>query len=173
MNGQMKQMEHYILAFAKSIGGMSKSTIPKTTFKQILKGKNEDGEPRLDAHCWCEDDLGNVVYDPYYEEELSKEMFNLTDEKCYNKFEPLLQKICLKSVSNHINMIFENCRKDKQTDIEVSKDILKYIEEGGQDFYGNCFFVAKAYKMCNPSVNIVCGSAGRIGKDGQPHWEYG
>ena len=89
------------------------------------------------------------------------------------QFDNLLQIICLKSVKNQINKIFEELREDEETNRVVAKKIINHIEEGGENFYGNCFIAAIAYKMCNLSVKLVVGSAGWIGKDGKPHWEYG
>ena len=174
----VRDMERYVLDFAKKNNIiMPKSTIPKRTFKEVLKSKDKEGDIQLDAHCWCEDKEGNVVFDPDYDDKftLTKEMFNLTNEKCYKKFDPLLQKLCFKSVENQIQKVFNEVGEqvDEETNRNIAKEILDHIEEGGEQLFNHCFSAALAYKMCNPSVNMVCGSAGWIGKDGEPHWEYG
>ena len=160
--------------FAEMMGGMPKSSTPKTTYKEILKSKDENGVS-LDAHSWCEDEFGNVVFDPGYddEEELTKRMFNLTDEKVYKAFEPMLQKICLKATEKQKNYMFKKIAEVNNFDneLETAKRIV-FLAEKGQ-LFGNCFIVAQAYKICNPFVNVVVGSAGWKGKDGEPHYEYG
>ena len=170
----IRHMEKKCMEYATKIGGMPKATIPLRTFKEVLKSRDNEGDVQLDAHCWCEDNEGNIVFDPNYEKfDYTKKLFNLTNEKCYKKFDPLLQKLCFKSVDKQTKKIFNQVREEKETDMNIAKEILDHIEEGGEDFFGNCFVSALAYKMCNPSVNMVCGSAGWFGKDGEPHYEFG
>ena len=55
------------------------------------------------------------------------------------------------------------------SETEISKILIDTIP----DWYGNCFLIARAYKHLNPEVELVCGSAGWVGFDGIPHYEYG
>ena len=176
MYNEKEMMEKKCMEYATKMGGMPKSTIPKRTFKEVLKSKDKEGDIQLDAHCWCEDEEGNVVFDPNYEKfDYTKKLFNLTNETCYKKFDTLLQKLCFKSVEKQVQKVFDEVREqvDKETNRDVAKIIINHIEEGGEQFFNQCFSAGIAYKTCNPSVNLVCGSAGWIGKDGEPHWEYG
>ena len=106
-------MEKQLAKLAKQNGGMPKSSIPKTTFKEIVKKESGITGVSLDAHCWCELN-GEIVFDPEYpeQEQITKDMFNLTDKKCYKKFDPLLQTLCWRAITpnmdNFINYLKNN-----------------------------------------------------------------
>ena len=153
--------------------GRTKSSIPKTTYKEILKSKDSDGVS-LDAHSWCEDSDGNILYDPDYDAEFrfTKVLFNLTDKKVYKKFDPILQKICFKATKKQVDDLWDLLKRlGDCSDKDTAKTILKLAENG--KLFGDCFIVAKAYQTLNPDAKIVCGSFGWIGYDGCPHYEYG
>ena len=151
---------------------LPKSSIPKTTYKEILKSKDSDGVS-LDAHSWCEDSDGNILYDPDYDAEfkLTKRIYNLTDKKVYKKFDPILQKICFKATKKQVDNMWDLYKLLGGSDKDTAKEILKLAESG--KLFGDCFTVAKAYQTLNPDAKIVCGSFGWIGYDGCPHYEYG
>ena len=151
---------------------LPKSSIPKTTYKEILKSKDSDGVS-LDAHSWCEDSDGNILYDPDYDAEfkLTKRIYNLTDKKVYKKFDPILQKICFKATKKQVDNMWDLYKLLGGSDKQTAKEILKLAESG--KLFGDCFTVAKAYQTLNPDAKIVCGSFGWIGYDGCPHYEYG
>ena len=163
---------------------LKKSTEPKTLFKDIYISKNS-----LDAHCWCEKN-GEVVFDIDYHDRDSKtkKLFNLTDKKIYKKFDPLLQKLCFKSLEAHIEECFKSTEKQfekmcneeniKKKDLNTKPCMLKklYAEillAGSQDCPNRCFLFAYCYKLLNPDVELVCGSMGWEGVDGEPHYEWG
>tara|TARA_A100001201_G_scaffold132496_1_gene119114 strand:- start:584 stop:1084 length:501 start_codon:yes stop_codon:yes gene_type:complete len=166
-------MENIMKAFT-----FNKSTEPKTKWKEIYGGKGKIGEPVLDAHCWCELN-GEVVYDPKYEEhKITQKLYKLTNKTIYKKFDPLLQKICFKAVndSKNNNFYYEQIKeviKKEENIILTDEMVSQYIIHNVKDFYKSCFLVAYAYKQLNPNVEIVCGSMGWLGKDGEPHWEFG
>ena len=154
-------------------GGMPKSSTPKTTFKEIIKGDGIGGVS-LDAHCWCELN-GEVVFDPEYpkEEQITKYLFNLTDKKCYKKFDPLVQTLCWRAIKPNMDSYIEYLQSEAGeitlSETQISQILMDTIPE----WYGNCFLIARAYKHLNPEVELVCGSAGWVGYDGMPHYEYG
>jgi hypothetical protein len=147
---------------------LKKSTEPKTLFKDIYISKNS-----LDAHCWCEKN-GEVVFDIDYQDEYSKIklLHRLTDKKIYKKFVPLLQKLCFKSVEQHI----EECFKSVEEEVKIKIDKKMFAEillAGSQDCPNRCFLFGYCYKLLNPDVELVCGSMGWEGVDGEPHYEWG
>ena len=189
-----KKIEKQMANLAKANGGMPKSSIPKTTFKEIFKGGGIGGVS-LDAHCWCELN-GEIVFDPEYpkEEQITKDLFNLTDKKCYKKFDPLLQTLCWRAIKPNMDSYIEYLQSEAKVkcdemmaedktgenkwgdavprplnETEISILLMETIPE----WYGNCFLIARAYKHLNPEVELVCGSAGWVGYDGVPHYEYG
>jgi 5,10-methenyltetrahydromethanopterin hydrogenase len=92
---------------------ISKSTEPKTKWKEIYSGKGEMDVPILDAHCWCELN-GEVIYDPKYKEhKMTQKLFKLTKKTIYKKFNPLLQKLCFKIVndSRHNNYYYDQVKE--------------------------------------------------------------
>ena len=156
----------------------TKSTETKTMWKEVYRGKGKIGEPSLDAHCWCELN-GEVVYDPKYEDhKLTQKLYNLTNKTIYKKFDPLLQKLCFKAVNDakHINIYYDQVKEliKKENKIIITDEFVsEYIIDNVKEFYNSCFLVAYAYKQLNPNVELVCGSMGWVGKDGEPHWEFG
>lgn len=156
----------------------TKSTETKNKWKDIYLGKGKIGEPRLDAHCWCELN-GEVIYDPKYEDhKFPQRLYNLTNKTIYKKFDPFLQKLCFKAVndSRHNNFFYDQVKEliKKENNIIITDGVVsRYIIDNVEDFYNSCFLVAYAYKQLNPNVEIVCGSMGWVGKDGKPHWEFG
>ncbi len=156
----------------------NKSTETKSKWKDIYEGKGKIGEPVLDAHCWCELN-GEVVYDPKYKQhKITQKLYKLTKKTIYKKFDPLLQKLCFKAVndSRHNNLFYEQVKeavKKEDNIILTDENVSEHIIYNVKDFYKSCFLVAYAYKQLNPNVEIVCGSMGWLGKDGEPHWEFG
>tara|TARA_R110002020_G_scaffold301399_1_gene516832 strand:- start:79 stop:615 length:537 start_codon:yes stop_codon:yes gene_type:complete len=147
---------------------LKKSTEPKTLFKDIYISKNS-----LDAHCWCEKN-GEVVFDIDYPDRDSKIklLHRLTDKKIYKKFVPLLQKLCFKSVEPHI----EECFKSVEEEVKIKIDKKMFAEillAGSHDCENRCFLFGYCYKLLNPDVELVCGSMGWEGVDGEPHYEWG
>ncbi len=157
---------------------------PKTLFKDIFVSKEA-----LDAHSWCEKN-GEVVFDIDYHERdtITKKVFNLTDKKIYKKFDPLLQKLCFKSVEEKIEQTFKSteeqfeklCNEEniKKKDVNTKPCMLKklYAEillADSQNCPNRCFLFAYCYKILNPDVELVCGSMGWEGVDGEPHYEWG
>ncbi len=163
---------------------LKKSTEPKTLFKDIYINKYG-----LDAHSWCEKN-GEVVFDiDYPERDIKIQLLHrLTDKKIYKKFNPLLQKLCFKSVEPHIEECFKSVEEEfekqcneeniKKKDLNTKPCMLKklYAEillAGSQDCPNRCFLFAYCYKLLNPDVELVCGSMGWEGEDGEPHYEWG
>ena len=190
-----KKIEKQMANLAKKNGGMPKSSIPKKTFKEIVKKEGGMTGVSLDAHCWCELN-GEIVFDPEYpkEEQITKDLFNLTDKKCYKKFDPLLQTLCWRAIKPNMDSYIEYLQSEAKVkcdemmaedktgenkwgdavprplnETEISILLMETIPE----WYGNCFLIARAYKHLNPEVELVCGSAGWVGYDGVPHYEYG
>ena len=156
-----------------------KSTEPKTLFKDIYINKYS-----LDAHSWCEKN-GEVVFDiDYPDRDFKIKLLNgLTDKKIYKKFDPLLQKLCFKSVEPHIEECFKSVEEgikkivgDDEVegyDKSCKKMYAEILLAGSQDCPNRCFLFAYCYKLLNPDVELVCGSMGWEGVDGEPHYEWG
>ena len=159
-----------------------KNNKPKTLFKDIFVSKEA-----LDAHSWCEKN-GEVVFDIDYPERdtITKKVFNLTDKKIYKKFDPLLQKLCFKSVEGNTEQTFKSIEKQVKKilnndkidkiegyDIPCEKLYAEILLADSQNCPNRCFLFAYCYKILNPDVELVCGSMGWEGVDGEPHYEWG
>ena len=181
------EREHKILDFYINNNFMfKKSTEPKTLFKDIYIDKYS-----LDARSWCEKN-GEVVFEIDYPDHYPKiKLLNgLTDKKIYKKFDPLLQKLCFKSLKPHIKECFKlteeafeklgNEENIKKKDLNTKhcpcmrkKLYAKILLAGSQNCPNCCFLFAYCYKLLNPDVELVCGSMGWEGVDGEPHYEWG
>ncbi len=55
----------------------------------------------------------------------------------------------------------------------LKKLYAEILLAGSQDCPNRCFLFAYCYKLLNPDVELVCGSMGWEGEDGEPHYEWG
>jgi len=138
-----------------------KNSIPLTNIDDLVDMENNV----IDAHAWCEDLDGNVVFDPsFIEHRVIQKFHNLTNEKIYKKFNRTLTrkiKKCLtKGDAYQINRMFP------------PEKILDKSGKYGYD-YRNCFQLARAYNELHKDSKVIFGSWGFMGKDGTPHYEFG
>jgi hypothetical protein len=117
-----------------------------------------------DFHAWIVEKNGNII-DPDFEEyKLTKELMDLTEERCYEAFNTEKQIECARWL--------------KKT-IDAKKVIHGLCYDNWLDqFYkkpekGYCWYNALAYKKHNPECKIVFGKFGWKAKNGEPYWEYG
>jgi hypothetical protein len=147
------------------------SVCTKAEFKKITKDKPN---APLDLHVWCEDEEGNVIYDPFF-----NEYYDIMEEhdclgntgsvhmperfgRIYKKrdeWQPILKAIMKRSV------------KSLMADgISVSEAAYRMPQK-----YGCCFYNAYFWKLRNPEKNakICVGQMGWKTTSGDEHWEYG
>jgi len=55
----------------------------------------------------------------------------------------------------------------------LKKLYAKILLGASQNCPNCCFLFAYCYKLLNPDVELVCGSMGWEGVDGEPHYEWG
>jgi len=117
-----------------------------------------------DLHAWIVD-VNNKIIDWDFEEyNFTKDLFNLTNECCYEAFDNKKQIDCaiyIKKQTDKRRMIEGN-----NYDNWLDKFYIAPVE-------GMCYYNALAYKKHNPNCKIVFGKFGWKKQNGKPYWEYG
>jgi len=118
----------------------------------------------LNFHAWIVDENNNIIDWDFNSYETTKDLLNLTDEKCYEPF-------------NSKKQIEYACYV--KTQIDKKKIIEGFSYDAWLDeFYYKpksllCQYNALAYKKHNPKCKIVFGKFGWLKKNGEPFWEFG
>ena len=148
------------------------NVITQGSFKGIAKGETVN----YDLHAWCEDEEGNILYDPWFPEfDLIVAANKCNDEndsmedflverngRIYKKrpeWQPIVNAVMKRSVSL---MMADG--------IAVSDAAFKVPAR-----YGCCVYNAYFWKLRNPTKNakLCVGQMGWKTKSGGEHWEYG
>ena len=148
------------------------NVITKGSFKGVAEGKKIN----YDLHAWCEDEEGNVIYDPWFPEfdlivsankciadlESGYILENDRNGRIYKKrpeWQPILNAVLKRTVSL---MMADG--------IVVSDAAWRVPAQ-----YGCCVYNAYFWKLRNPDkgAKICVGQMGWKTKSGGEHWEYG
>jgi len=153
------------------------SVITQGTFKGIAKGKKVN----YDLHVWCEDEEGNVIYDPFFDE----------------YYVIMKEHDCLGNTGSvHMPERFGRIYKKRDEWQPIIKAVLKRtvkamvadglsVREAAYRMpqrYGCCVYNAYFWKLRNPEKNAkIC--VGQMGWKtipsfknlwcGGEHWEFG
>ena len=110
----------------------------------------------LDAHAWCEDKDGKVVFDPHFKEyDLIKKIRDLEGEPQYEEVSTLSRQVMV-IIKRQIK---DAKRQGKQQGIKLTSEMIMtmFLE---QPAFGNCFLNAYAYRWFNPEVKMRVGKMG-------------
>jgi hypothetical protein len=118
----------------------------------------------MDAHAWVVDKNGNII-DPDFEDyKLTKELMDLTEERCYEAFNTEKQIDCAKYIKGRTDAL------KKLHGDNYDNWLDKFYKE---PVSGYCWYNALAYKKHNPECKIVFGKFGWKKQNGEPYWEWG
>jgi len=132
-----------------------------STGDKIFKGA------ALDLHVWCEDDNGQVIFDPMFPDY----DFIWKVRQCKGE---ILYEVVPEWMPMVLNSIRTNVKKLMRTkQIKNSYDASEFLSVMWKPAMGMCVLNAYCYKMKHPSANLVCGRFGKKKKSGGIHWEYG
>lgn len=131
---------------------LSKNLNPKKLVNSLgVPIRDENGS--LDLHCWCEDDDGNVIFDPYFPEyELVKQI-----NRCEG--DPL-------RCEEPDWMIFIN-----ENRCEEKSQMMTWTWEN--PVFRQCIMNSYDYWVNHDNAKMVVGRFGWKKKSGGIHWEFG
>ena len=121
----------------------------------------------LDLHVWCEDDVGNVVFDPMFPEyEMIWRIRKCKGDILYESI-PEWMPLVRDSIRTNVKKLME---KKQIKDPYIASELMSSIWKSD---FGMCVLNAYCHKFKNPEVNLVCGRFGKKKKSGGIHWEFG